>query len=70
MPQDPPPSDKEERNLEAIIAAILTLTALDAARQHSPNDIIKEYHLMRRALRRNGGVFAEPVITDTWGDPI
>jgi hypothetical protein len=65
-----PPQDKEERNLEAVIAAILTITALDTTRQPAPNDIISEYHRMRRALRHNGGVFAEPEIKDVWGQPI
>ncbi|MGC1779741.1 MAG: hypothetical protein WBB34_17540 [Xanthobacteraceae bacterium] len=64
-----PPNDKEERTVEAIIAAILTLATIDTAHQHPPNDVIREYHLMRRALRQNGGVFAEPVINDVWGEP-
>ncbi len=67
---DPPPKNPTERNLEAIIAAVLTLCELDTARQHAPNEIIREYHTMRRALRANGGIFAEPDIRNVWGDPI
>jgi hypothetical protein len=70
MAHDAPPKDKEERNLESVIAAILTLATIDTARQHPSNDIIREYHIMRRALRSNGGIFAEPIIKDGWDDPV
>jgi hypothetical protein len=65
-----PPEDPAERMLEAVVAAVLTLATIDTARQHPPNEIITEYFVMRQALRKHGGVFAEPVIKTPWGDPI